>query len=211
MTTLITMRAVVRRNLHDEDATAYLWTDNEIDRHLAHAVTEFSLALPLETRADVATVAGGRDLDITALTGRISIAAVEFPKGYLPPRYNRFGVWLDTLTLLDEAVGTGANAAVYYGKLHTLSASASTIPACFEELVARGAGGYAALELAVFTANRVNHGGADTAARYLRLGTYWVKDFKAELRRVGHRGGVRTSSFYGPAALPVSERRVYGP
>ena len=37
------MRAIVRRDLHDEDANNYRWTDDELNRHIAHAVKDFSL------------------------------------------------------------------------------------------------------------------------------------------------------------------------
>ncbi len=35
---LTQMRAIVRRDLHDEDAANYRWTNDEIDRHIARAV-----------------------------------------------------------------------------------------------------------------------------------------------------------------------------
>ena len=47
---LTEMRAIVRRDLHDEDDANYLWSNNELDRHISHAVQEFSQALPLEVR-----------------------------------------------------------------------------------------------------------------------------------------------------------------
>ena len=31
------MRAIVRRDLHDENSGSYRWTNDEIDRHIAHA------------------------------------------------------------------------------------------------------------------------------------------------------------------------------
>jgi hypothetical protein len=39
---LNTMRSIVRRDLKDEDAQNYRWSDDELDRHIAHAVKEFS-------------------------------------------------------------------------------------------------------------------------------------------------------------------------
>ena len=53
--TLSEMRTIVRRDLHDEDASNYRWTDDELDRHIAHAVKDFSEALPLEQKATKAT------------------------------------------------------------------------------------------------------------------------------------------------------------
>ena len=34
---LTDMKTIVRRDLHDEDDTNYRWTDDELDRHIAHA------------------------------------------------------------------------------------------------------------------------------------------------------------------------------
>ncbi|HZP26125.1 MAG TPA: hypothetical protein VFB90_03665, partial [Dehalococcoidia bacterium] len=56
------MRTRVRRDLHDEDATAYRWTDSELDRHIDRALREFSLALPLEAKTTLTTSSGSRDL-----------------------------------------------------------------------------------------------------------------------------------------------------
>ena len=45
------MRTIVRRDLHDEDAANYRWTDDELDRHIAHAVKDFSEYLPYQQKA----------------------------------------------------------------------------------------------------------------------------------------------------------------
>ncbi len=39
---LTDMRTLVRRDLHDEDATSYRWTNDELDRHIARALKDFS-------------------------------------------------------------------------------------------------------------------------------------------------------------------------
>ena len=39
---LADMRTIVRRDLHDEEASNYRWTNDELDRHIAHAVKDFS-------------------------------------------------------------------------------------------------------------------------------------------------------------------------
>ena len=68
---LAEMRTIVRRDLHDEDDTNYRWTNDELDRHIAHAVKDFSKAIPYEQKATKATTSGSRDLDISTLTDRI--------------------------------------------------------------------------------------------------------------------------------------------
>lgn len=114
------MRTIIRRDLHDEDSNNYRWTDDELDRHIAHAVKEFSQALPLEDTTLIATTAGSRELDISDLTDRVMVEAVEYKVGNFPPTYQRFSLWKDTLTILSDEVPDGSDAKVYYGKLHTL-------------------------------------------------------------------------------------------
>ena len=41
-------------DLHDEDAANYRWSDDELDRHIAHAAKEFSEAIPYEQKATIA-------------------------------------------------------------------------------------------------------------------------------------------------------------
>ena len=208
---LTEMRAIVRRDLHDEDAANYRWTDNELDRHIAHALQEFSEALPLEQKATLATVADSRELDISAITDRIMVEAVEYPVGNFPRTYQRFALWGDTLTLLGDEVPDGSNAYIYYGKLHTLDVSTSTIPTMHEDLVASGAGGYAAVEWAAYSINRVNIGSGAAPREFLSWGKERLRFFKEELRRLGRRNRVRSRSLYKPAYPVVSKSTDYGP
>jgi len=208
---LADMRAIVRRDLHDEDANNYRWTDDELDRHIAHAVKEFSDYIPYEQKATKATTSGSRDLDISSLTDRIVVEAVEYPVDKFPKGYQRFSLWGDTLTLLGDEVPDGSNAYIYYGKLHTLDASGSTIPAKLEDLVAVGAGGYAAVEWAAYAINRVNVGGSPTPQEFLDWGNQKLRYFRQELRRLGRRNRVRASSLYKPYYPIVSKSTDYGP
>ena len=208
--TLTEMRAIVRRDLHDEDAADYRWSDDELDRHIAHAVKEFSEAIPCEQKATEATVSGSREIDISSITDRIMVEAVEYPVDKFPRRYQRFALWADTLTLLGDEVPDGSNAYIYYGKLHTLGES-STIPVRHEDLIAVGAAGYAAVEWAVYAINRVNVGGGITPREFLSWGRERLKYFKAELRRLGRRNRTRTSQLYKPCYQPVSKSTDYGP
>lgn len=205
------MRAVLRRDLHDEDANNYRWTDDELDRHIAHAVSQFSQALPLEDTADIATTADSRDVDISQLADRVMIEAVEYPIGSYPATYRRFALWQDTLTILSDIVPDGSDARIYYGKLHTLDASSSTIPTQHEDLVALGAAAYALLEWANYAINRVNVGGADTAVTYQKQGSELLARFRKELKRLGRSNEVRVRQLYAPATTPVSKSTVTGP
>ncbi len=208
---LTEVRGIVRRDLRDEDIGNYRWTDDELDRHIAHAVKDFSESIPYEQKATKATTAGARDLDISTLTDRVMAEAVEYPVDKYPRRYQPFSLWGDTLTILGEEVPDGSNAYIYYGKLHTLDAEGSTIPAQHEDLLAAGAGGYAAVEWAVYAVNRVNVGGTVTPKEFLEWGNRKLKYFRQELRRLGRRNRVRVSTLYRPYYPIVSKSTDYGP
>jgi len=205
------MITLVRRDLKDEDSNNYLWTDDELTRHINHAVTEFSERVPLPVKATLPTTSGSRQIDLSSLSDRIVVQAVEYPADKFPERYQPFSLWGDSLTLLGDEVPDGSNAYIYYGKLHTLDASGSTIPAKLEDVIAIGAGGYAAVEWAVYATNRVNVGGVLTPKEYLNWGNQKLRYFRNELRRLGRRNRVRTSSLYRPYYPIVSKVTDYGP
>jgi hypothetical protein len=208
---LVDMRVIVRRDLHDEDANNYRWTNDELDRHIGHAVKDYSDAVPHEQKAVTATISGSRDIDISLLSDRIMIEAVEYPIGNFLPRYQRFSLWADVITLLGDEISDGSNARIYYGQLHTLNTSSSTIAAWHEDLIAAGACGYAAVEWAVYAVNRVNAGGNTTAADLLGWGREKLNFFHLELKRLGRKNRVRVRSFYRPFSRPVSKSTDYGP
>jgi hypothetical protein len=208
---LTEMRVLVRCDLHDEDSEDYRWTNDEIDRHIAHAVREFSEYLPCQQKAAQATVSGSRDLDVSDLTGRVMIEAVEYPVEQFPRRYQPFSLWGDTITLLGDEVPDGSDAHIYYGKLHTIDESSSTIPQQYEDLIVTGACGYAAVEWGIYAVNRVNVGGAEVPAELMEWGSSRLKIFRQEIRRLGRRNRVRMSSLYNPAMPVVSKSTDYGP
>lgn len=205
------MRTLVRRDLHDEDAANYRWTDNELDRHIAHAVRDFSQYLPYEQKATKATTSGSRELDISTITDRVMVEAVEYLVDKFPKRYQRFEIWGDKLTVLGDDVPDGSNAYIYYGKLHTLDVSSSTIPSRHENLVAAGACGYAAVEWAQYAINRVNAGGVITPKEFLEWGNERLNFFRQELKRLGRQDRVRVRTLYKPYYPIVSKTTDYGP
>lgn len=208
---LTEMRTLVRRDLHDEDAANYRWTDDELDQHIAHALKEFSEAVPDEQKATLSTTSSLRDLDISSITGRVMIEALEYPVDQFPRSYQPFAVWGDVLTLLSDIIPDGSEACIYYGKLHTLDASSSTIPSKLEELVAMGAEGYAALEQVAYGADRVHVGGDGAVQDYLAWGNQKLNDFRAALKRLGRRSRVRIRTLYRPCYFRVSKTTDMGP
>ena len=205
------MRAIVRRDLHDEDSENYRWSDDELNRHIAHAVREFSEAIPLEQKEIKATIAGSREIDISSLSDRVMVQAVEYPVDRFPRIYQRFSLWGDAVTLLGDEVPDGLNACIYYGKLHTLDVSNSTIATIYEDLVSTGGAGYAAIEWAAFAINRVNVGGATTPREFLNWGQQKLSYFKQELKRLGRRNRARINQLYKPVYPIVSKTTDYGP
>ncbi len=208
---LTDMRALVRRDLHDENSSSYRWTNDEIDRHIAHAVRDFSEAVPYEQKATKATTSGSREVNIYTITDRIMVEAVEYPVDKFPRRYQRISLWADVLTLLGDEVPDGSNAYIYYGKLHSLGSSSSTIPAMYEDLIAAGAAGYAAVEWAIYAVNRVNVSGLPAPEGFLNWGRERLSYFRQELRRLGRRNQLRSRSLYRPHNPPVSKTTDFGP
>jgi hypothetical protein len=201
---LADMRARLRKDLHDEDSANYRWTDAELDRHIDRAVRELSIAIPLEAKATLTTIAGSRDLSLSSLTGLVVLEAVEYPTDKYPPSYVQFSVWASALTMLvDGAPASGEPVNVYYGKMHTLDASGSTIPPHLEEVVATGAGAYASLEWASFATNRVNFGGQDVWRSYLTWGQERLAEFARALAKHSRRNTARVHKLYSPATTPA--------
>ncbi len=193
---LSTMRTIVRRELKDEDAENYRWSDDELDRHIARAVKEFSEAVPLPAKATLPTTADSRVIDISPLTERVMVEAVEYLLEQFPPSYRKFALWGHALTLFVDEAPNGDNCNVYYGILHTLNAEGSTIDAKYEELIATGAEGYAAVEWASYAINRVSVGGSTTPKEFLAWGNERLKQFRQELKRLGRRNKVRIRQLY---------------
>jgi hypothetical protein len=202
----------LRKDLHDEDAANYRWTDGELDRHVQRTVREFSLAIPLEAKATLTTTPGSRDLSIASLADIVGIEAVEYPTAKYPPVYVRYSAWLGTLTMLVEGAPGGAEPVhVYYTKLHLVDATSSTVPARFEDVIAGGAAGYAAVEWSSFATNRVNAGGPEVWRDYLAWGNERLAEFQRALAKHGRRNAVRVRRLYTPAAAPVDQATVTGP
>jgi hypothetical protein len=193
---LSTMRTIVRRDLKDEDAPNYRWSDDELDRHIARAVKEFSEAMPFPAKATLPTTADSRVIDISSLSDRVMVEAVEYPLGLFPPSYQRFALWGHALTLYGDEVPDGSDCNVYYGRLHTLDAEGSTISSRHEDLIATGAAGYAAVGWASYAINRVSVGGTTTPKEFLDWGNERLKQFRSELRRLGRRHQVRIRQLY---------------
>ncbi len=193
---LAEMIAIVRKDLHDEDSENYRWSDAELTRHINRAVKELSDKIPLPTRTTLSTTSGSRELDISGISNRIMVEAVEYPVDASPPGYQRFSIWGDTITIISGSEPDGSNCYVYYGALHTLDANGSTVPTKYEDLVAAGACGYAAIEMAAYAINRVNVGGMTTPGEFRLWGSERLGFFQERLKRLGRGQRVRSQQLF---------------
>jgi hypothetical protein len=94
---------------------------------------------------------------------------------------------------------TGQNAKVYYTAAHTLDGSGSTLAAGFEDILATGAGAYAALEWSNFATDRLNLGGDGVAEQYAAWGQAAMTAFRQLLIEHHRRRAVRPGRLYSPA------------
>ena len=178
---LTTMRANVRKDLHDEDSGNYRWTDAVLNRHIDRAVKEYQVARPRSGTATVAATASRR-YDLSAQSGYLWCERVEYPIDDDPPKYLEFreegggSVYL----LCDEAPVAGQNIKFWYARAHTLEGSSSTIPVEDEELVALGAAAHAAIEWANYAVGRINVG-ERTAEQYKSWGEAGLAEFRSRL------------------------------
>ena len=205
------MIALVRQDLHDGDETNYRWTDGELTRHINRAVGGLSESLPLPAKATLPTTAGSREIDISGLNDRIMVVAIEYQVGATPPNYQQFSIWGDSVTILSGSQPDGSNYNIYYGARHTLDDQGTTLPGKYEDLVVGGACGYAAIELAVYTINRVNVGGNVTPGELLEWGNQKIKYFRQELKRLGRRNRVSVNALYEPYFPNIARTTDYGP
>jgi hypothetical protein len=193
---LTTMRTLVRRDLKDEDNSNYRWQDNEIDRAIQRAVAELSRYVPSEMKSVIATTDGSRDIDIATLTNRVSVDRVEFPVGETPRRFQRFVLYSDTITLTGDAEGDGENCYIYWGKVHTLDGSTSTIPGHLEDVLALGAAAYAVLAQAQYRSDVAGIGGDTADTDYQSWGAAMLKEFKSQLKRFGRGGKLKQGTLF---------------
>lgn len=202
-------RTLVRRDLRDEDPAAQRWTDDELDRHVQHALRDLGKAAPVESVATVAA-GGGSEVPLSSLPGLLEVEAVEYPLDRRPACFVPFSRWGASLTLqAGPAPAQGDQIRVWYTRLHTLDATSSTVPEQFEDTVALGAAAYAALAWASFAANRVNLGGEDTARRYHIWGNARLETFQRALGRAARRG-VRVRRMYPEGDPAPRHLRVRG-
>ena len=198
MSSLATLRADLRKDLHDEDAAAYRWVDNVLDRHIKRALREYSQVSPLEDRVIALTSAGSRDISLAGVTNLIRVVAVEYPTGEYPPAFVPFSVFENVLTMdLISPPSAIENVNLFLHIYHAINGS-TTFPAAHDDIILSGAAGYAALEWASFASNRVNTGGPDVWGRYMDFANVRLAQFREMLAGLPAVSRVKTAQLYTP-------------
>ena len=198
MDTLDAVRTRVRHDLGDTDPANYRWSDAALDHHIERALTELSLAMPRELTATLPTTPGSRELSLASLPGLIEVEAVEYPVDRFPPEYVGFAAWANSLLLHTPKEPDGSPARVYYTARHTLDANGTSLTAEQADLVAMGAGAYAALEQSVSSADRLATDDR-VSDRYASWGRARQTAFRQLLYHYGRRSRVRPRRLYRPA------------
>ena len=196
MVTLTDVRDRLRLDLADTGADR--WPDDQLDRHIEHALSELSLAMPREATTTIQTTAGSRDLSLAGIEGLIDVETVEYPLGRFPPEYVGFATWDAVLTLHLALAPSGDDAKLYYTAQHTLDDEGSTLPETAVDILLTGASAYAALELASAHAGVLN---LDPAAveRYAAWSRARLTAFRQLLHTYGRKNRVRQRRMYVPA------------
>jgi len=195
-TTIATIRARIRKDLKDPDSDR--WSDDDLDRHIEHAVKDLNLAAPLQAKDTSLTFPdpASREVDISGVTGLMHVKAVEYPVGEFPKRLRHFNVFSQVLEVeVDTLPTAGDSLYLYYDKVHTVDVDGSTLPVELEDICAVGAAGYAAVEWGAYSVNKVNIGGKPTPAEFLAWGKDRLERFREELTRLRRRK-TRWGRFY---------------
>jgi hypothetical protein len=188
-TYLSDIRSAIRKDLHDEDATAYRWTDAVLNRHIERALAEFSAAWPRTATTTINAIAGVREYDLSAISDLANrptaVLAVEQPyvaaAPEYPPPFTPFRVFANWLYLLSEAApAAGDVLRVWCAVPHVLSESVKTLAPDDEPLLALGAAAYAALERESYAAERITPSGR-TVEEYRAWGERALARFQAAL------------------------------
>ena len=212
-TTIATIRARVRQDLHDEDSSAYRWTDAVLDRHIGAAVNDYSLYCrssrrPRSPRLPAAAISTPPPSRTSSPSRRSSGRSDSSRRRSSASAAGRPpSPWTRQTSPRASRTCTSTGRAS-----HTLDGSTSTLPVAHEDIIAIGAAAHAALDWTSFATNRINTGGDDVWGRYKAFGESRMRDFRRALARNARNNRVRARRmFTTEAPAPLSQDRVYGP
>jgi hypothetical protein len=188
---------IVREMLSDEHVagTEQTWKDDELGHLISNCLIEISERAPCQVIEEVPTVAGSKELDISALVDLLWVERIEYPTGADPKEFHNCSVFGTTLTMeIDTApAASDEDVNVYCAKVHKLTDAINTLNPVLERLLVLGVAGQAAINRAQYLINRVNNGGANTPSQLQAWGTTQIQLFREGLRKLNK---VRVSVLY---------------
>ncbi len=194
-----------------QDATNLIWSTADLDEAIRQALADYSIVDPLETITTVTLAAAGREVDISAITGRIGVTRVWWPytstDPEYPPNWCTFEEWDDILFLDTEAVPAVDDVVrVWYHSLQTIedldSAAATSLPPIADSLIVTGAAAYAAQARAVELSEELNVD-ENVVKRLRTYSTEKMEAFIDALHKLARRMSARAS---GVAQAPRLDR-----
>ena len=194
-----------------QDASNTLWSTDDLDEAIRRALEEYSLVDPLETITTVTLSTSGREVDISAITGRIQVTRAWWPytstDPEYPPNWCTFEEWDDILFIDTPTEPDAADVVrIWYSSLQTIedldSATATTLKGAAEAMIVTGAAGFAAQQRAIELAEELNvdHDVAE------RLSLYAAAMLEKFVRNLQQRARQLAAQASGIARAPRLDR-----
>ena len=102
MTTTISLPGImerIRHDLKDEQGDDERWSEDELDRHLRHALQDISKVRSREMETLLGAVDGSCKVDISDLDDLVNVDQVAYPADQDPQKLRNYTVWGDILRL----------------------------------------------------------------------------------------------------------------
>jgi len=203
-TTLAALRTALRTRL--DDAGSAVWSDAELDTHIQAALKDLAPFIPHPQATTLATVAGSREVNITTLTNRLTVEAVEYKTGNWPPSYVSHSIFADTLYIETDPAPDGSSAKIYWTSLHVLNGS-QTLPTRYDEILLDGAAAAACRQQHADTVNAVTDSGTAAPHDWATLANNFQTAYEAARARAR---GIR-SRYTRQGNIPATDRRDSDP
>ena len=215
MGTLVEFRGWLRSDLNDPAGSTQRFSDGDLDRAVTRTVGELALVWPRVSNAELEVATAGRMVPLAAgsFPGLMGVEEVEWPYGMggseatYPAGRPAFRVAPDRASvalLVEEALPAGARVRVRvrWTSAHVVGVASTTVPAELDQLVARGAYGYACLAYSTPGADNFKYDDGATVAgvddsmiprEWRARGNEALGEFKEGLERLRMQRGTGTS------------------
>ena len=168
-------RAWLRMDLGDPAGASQRFSDADLNRAVGRAVAEVSLVWPRVLDTEVVLGTASRTVPLVAgvFPGLVEVEEVEWPYGAggseatFPASLPPFRVAPDRLSvvlLVEEVPAAGAVVRVRWNSAHVVAEGSTTVPAELDQLVSRGAYGFACLAYSTPAADNFRYEDGATVA-----------------------------------------------